>query len=218
MSDKIGKLCELLDDTTIEKPYMTEKGKDKTFNTKNIKVLLFQLDERVSEIEKQMAEVQNLIPSEFMEEDKQIPLIDPGKISYDKLPFEKSPEGYGPRSILSKHEMFLNDLNMRLSDIELSINRMDPTHMRSIIKDIADLIIQEKTIEMSATVDGIKRVHTRDTQIMDSLKESLKELDEKFKVDIDRKVEVKDLKLTKNQLRRRVIALVFVDARIGIET
>ena len=114
--------------------------------------------------------------------------------------------GQEMKGALARHELILNDLNLRLSVLETGMQKIEPNNMRALFRDIAELVMQEEKKEVSAVVDGLKGSQQRHTQLVEGLKQNLKELDERFKSDIDRKIEKKDLNTAKNQLRRKVIA------------
>eukprot|EP00831_Metopus_contortus_P066759 TRINITY_DN59556_c0_g1_i2.p1 TRINITY_DN59556_c0_g1~~TRINITY_DN59556_c0_g1_i2.p1 ORF type:complete len:245 (+),score=10.63 TRINITY_DN59556_c0_g1_i2:50-736(+) len=103
--------------------------------------------------------------------------------------------------------MFLNDFNIRLSEIETDLHKIGTNNIRGIIKDIAELVIQEEKKEVTAVVDTLKGSQLRHIQLVDSLKDKLQEMNERLTLDMDKKIEKKDLATTKNQLRHRLMEL-----------
>ena len=198
------KLCELLDDNTEDMPVVVDKNAPP--NTKNLKILYFQMEQRVNDLEKRLdefhempLETMGLMPDEpnQMKEGSQIkePLT---------IPKGRQSEISEMKSIIMKYEMYLNDANIRISELEAGMKKIDPNHLRMIIQDVAELAMKKQTIEVNTTVDGLKENRMRDIQLIEGLKQNLKEMNNRFMIDIERKVEVKDLKITKNQLRKRV--------------
>ena len=87
--------------------------------------------------------------------------------------------------------------------MEKGMQKIEPNNMRGLFRDIAELVMQEEKKEVTAVVDTLKGSQMRHAQLVDALKEKLKDMDEQFKQDIDKKIERKDFTTTKNQLRRK---------------
>jgi len=110
----------------------------------------------------------------------------------------------GIRNVISRQEIRINDVSMRLVELESTINKLEPNNIRALIKDIAELVMHKETREVTATVDSLIGTEKKNEQLMNTLKEELKIMDERFKQDIEKKIERNDLFLTKTQLHRKV--------------
>ena len=151
-------------------------------------------EQRIDEIEKKQEETKELkVPNEESKDlSQQVQAI----------------ELNGIRSVITKQEICLNDLNLRLSNFESVINKLDPNNIRALIRDIAELLMQEERKGVNATMDSLKGTEKRNEHLMSMLKEELRIMDERFTQDIERKLEKSDLYLTKTQLQRKVIQVV----------
>lgn len=218
MTETIERLCKLLEDVedpAQEKPAAPSQSIKKV--SQNVKLLIFRLDQRVSELEKRIVEIQAMSSGELLEEAKQETQLIQVR---ESIPSErrstpspgagKPPEpgtsntGTGFKGILSRHEMIINDLNLRISELEGGMQKIEPNSIRTLIKDIAEIVMQEEKKEVTAAMDDIKGHQKHHAQLVETLRENLKVMDEKFTQDIDKKIEKKDLYTTKNQLRRKV--------------
>ena len=202
ISDKIGKLCELLDDTA-ETPVVIDKPT--STNPKNLKLLYFQLEQRINDVEKYINDTQIDIIRE-MEDPKQVDQDYPKpKEEKDKSKIKaKEDVNEHMKNTIMKYEMYINDMSMRISELENGMKKLDPNHLRLIIQDIAELAMKKQKVEINETVDGLRETRMRDIQLIETLKQNLKDMNNRFSSDIDKMVEAKDLKVAKNQLRRRV--------------
>ncbi len=212
MTDRITKLCDLLEDID-EPPKPEDKAQADTSAKKsgngkgksNLKLRLFQHDQRIEDIERRLAEMQEIASAELLEGSKDC--LDPSAraAAVPESPKPRPPaEGSGLKGVLARHEMSLNDLNLRISEVENGMQKIEPNNMRALIRDIAELVMQEEKREVSAAMDGIKGSQQRHVQLVETLKSNLKELNDRFTNDIDRKIERKDFNITKNQLRRKL--------------
>jgi hypothetical protein len=237
MADKIGKLCLLLED--VDQPGTSTTSDQK--HRQNIKVMIFQLSQRLDDLEHRQLEMQQALGGEASPMEEQpgvlLPAIDAANAPPSALDVSsKEPPGSarGPvpqptlrtadtlnvKGLLTKHEMALNEVNLRLSDLEGGMQKLDPNSIRALIKDISELVMQEERKEVSAEMSNIKGSQKHSAQLVDVLKEELKRMDERFKEDIEKKIEKKDLYTAKTQLRRRVPRTVIsldVDAGAGTE-
>lgn len=157
-------------------------------------MLFSRFEQRIDEIEKKQEETKELkVPNEESKDlSQQVQAI----------------ELNGIRSVITKQEICLNDLNLRLSNFESVINKLDPNNIRALIRDIAELLMQEERKGVNATMDSLKGTEKRNEHLMSMLKEELRIMDERFTQDIERKLEKSDLYLTKTQLQRKVIQVV----------
>lgn len=110
----------------------------------------------------------------------------------------------GIRSVVARQEIHLNDVALRLSELESSMSKLEPNNIRALIRDIAELVMQEKTKGVAETMDDLKGSEKRNELLVNMLKEELKIMDERFKQDIEKKIEKSDLNVTKSQLQRKV--------------
>lgn len=207
----------MLDDTN-DQPSILDKSKtaanDKsnpTKDKKSIKLMIFQCDQRIDELEKRLAEMQELASAELLEGAQRNELdeaLKPDKVAgtpgISDSEQKKPAEGTGLKGVLARHEMFFNDVNLRIQELESNMQKIEPNSMRALIKDIAELVMQEEKKEVVAAVDNLKGSNMRHAQLVDTLRQNLQNLDERFTSDIERKVEIKELNNTKNQLRRKV--------------
>jgi hypothetical protein len=112
------------------------------------------------------------------------------------------------RGIIAKQEVFINDIALRLTELESHMSKLKPNNIRAFIRDIAELVMQEQSKGVVETVDTLKGAEKRNEHLVTMLKEELKILDERFKQDIEKKIECSDLFLTKTQLQRKVIQYI----------
>ena len=207
MSEKIDKLCKLLDNNQTSDLNSLPDGKQKT----NLNLTVFQLEQRMSAIESKLGfclDEENKIGE--LNDDKQIPSnqllgtnLNPQQDLLKSKELKRSHKN-DLKELLSKHECVLNDLTFRISEVETGMKELDPESIRTLIRNIAVLIIQEEKQEVNAEMDDIKGSQRKNFQLVDLLKEELKNLDERLQKDIERKIERKDLNDTKSQLRRKV--------------
>ena len=201
-------MCKKLDDDELEDPLIVKNDPNQYVpNIKGISLKQFQLEQRIDDIEKHLIGPQEFMP-EFIEsprlnreEDKEKDQTINSPLNHEK---KNRGENIGLSKVSLRFDALLNDINARISDLEFDIKKISPDNMHSLIRDIAEIVIQKETRQVVEDVDGLKGNFQRDFELVDSLKKRLKELDERFSIDIDKKVEIKDLKLAKNQLRRRV--------------
>lgn len=154
----------------------------------NLRLLLSRLDERIETLEK-AAEKEEGRREERKEKAEQ---VQGGDLA-------------GVRSVVARQEIRINDVNLRLAELESSMNKLEPNNIRALIRDIAELVMHEETREVTATVDSLRGTEKRNEHLMNMLKEELKIMDERFKQDIEKKIERNDLFLTKAQLQRKVV-------------
>jgi hypothetical protein len=166
----------------------------------NLRLLLFHLDQRIEVLEKNS--MKHTLPQEA-EEKKEGEGNE--KESKDMVQQAQVIELNGIRNVISRQEIRINDVNIRLTELEYMVNKLEPNNIRALIKDIAELIMHEETREVTATVDSLKGTEKRNEHLMNMLKEELKIMDERFKQDIEKKIERDDLFLTKAQLQKKVI-------------
>lgn len=173
----------------------------------NIKLIILGLQQRIQELEKE-----NFDPQEFPDEvPSKIPEI---KISSLALPTPKNEmslhtprtprEAVGIRGIVTKHEMALNNMNLRIADVEAGLQKLEPNAVKAIIKEISGVLIGEEKKGVNQEMTTIKVSQKLNTQIVEVLKDEIKAMDEKLHKGIENKIEKRDLLLAKNQLRRRV--------------
>ena len=120
------------------------------------------------------------------------------------------PDANGVRNMMTRHEACINDMILRLSELESSIGKLEPNNIRALIKDIAELVMEEQTRGVNQTVDSLKGTEKKNEYLVNMLKEELKIMDERFKQDIEKKIERSDLYLTKTQLQRKVFYLLIL--------
>lgn len=188
----MGRLCELLD---------VASSPDESVGARSVKLLCFQLEQRVEELEKRIGELRS---RECIEAAKESVLESAGNEGVLPGSERTAGERFEVRNALVKHDVQLSDVNDRVSELENAVGKIDPNRLRVIIQDIAELAMKKQAIEINSTVDNMKEKHTRDEQLIESLRQNIKEMNERFKSDIGSKVEFKDLRQAKNQLRRRV--------------
>jgi len=179
ITKKLGSLEEL-----IKKAVDSSQGLENI--PPNLRLLFARLDQKVGELEKNLGE------NKQIEEEA-------------KSPRTQGLEMNSFRGTMAKQEVYINDIALRLSELESNMNKLEPNNIRALIRDIAELVMQEQSKGVAETVDNLKGVGKRNEYLVATLKEELKILDERFKQDIERKIERNDLFLTKTQLQRKVI-------------
>lgn len=157
----------------------------------NLRLLFARLDQRVAEVEKGL---ERRGQTEGQEELKSL---------QNQL---QAPDVNSVRGAIARQEVLINDVALRLSELESSMNKLEPNNIRALIRDIAELVMQEQSKGVVETVDDLKGAEKRNEHLVALLKEELKIMDERFKLDIERKIERSDLFLTKTQLQRKVSA------------
>ena len=163
-----------MEDTESDKPIILDKTKEKYISPKNLKILHFQLDQRVSDIEKFISDHRDVMPSESLDEWEKSSAAAKGV----STPRENTQRKLITiKSIMLKHEAFYNDFNLRVSNLESTYRRLDPNNMRNIIKGIAEIVMQEKSMQMRSTVDILKSTHSKDIKSINELKNNLNEMD-----------------------------------------
>ncbi len=179
--------------------------------TAMIKTELAALGERVNELEKKFADTQLL---------KTLDLVSPedalGGATEDKGESKEEAvlrqsktvslgSGRGPdRAAIARYEMMINELNLRVAGLESGAQRLEPGNVRALISGIAELLLRDEKKEVEAAVDNMKGRQREYAEIVDSLRLELQKMDERFKQDIKKRVERKDLCEAKNHFRRKV--------------
>ena len=108
---------------------------------------------------------------------------------------------------LTKQELAMNEICLRLTETEANIRKIDPNSIKEMINDIAQIIIHDKAKEVSEKMDNIKGSQLSSEKAAESLKEEIMKMDERFKKDIENKIEKKDLNTTKAKLEKRLTDL-----------
>jgi len=108
------------------------------------------------------------------------------------------------KGMLAKQEMEINEITLRLTEAENTIQKFDPNNLRALIKDIAELLLREGQKDVYAEMGTIKDTQKHYSQTAEMLKDELRIMDEKFKQDIENKIEKKELLYTKLQIRRKL--------------
>ncbi len=213
MTDKISKLCELLEDVDGKQSPATDRKKKQS-----IKLMIFQVEQRAEELERRVDDIQRTLVADGLGEGKDELLLVPksssasvrpsGEAAKDKSPMSptlgKPAEGTGIRGMMAKHDMQLNEVNLRVADLENGMRKLEPNSMHALIKGIAELVMQEQKKEVSEEMNTLKGSQRRNVQLVEMLKDELTQMDGRFKQGIEKKLERKDLYLAKNQLRRKV--------------
>jgi len=234
MTERIEKLCDLLEEIDEPSQNNISKSPGNAMQSKNVlKLALFRIEQRVDDIDRKVINIQENLKEP--EDDKLLDNIlnskqaqgKPGALSRDLskessggtvVPgtAEKQNRGVtggpigtssGIKGMVSKHEYLINDMTLRVSEIENNMRQIDPGAMRVLIKDIAELVIQQEKKEVDEEMNSIKGSQKRSSQLVDLLKDELKNMDERFQRGIENKIEKKDLTETKNQLRRKVLLI-----------
>ncbi len=203
--DRLSQLLEDADNTAIEGRAGTAKGTGK----KTLKIMLFQLEQRVDELDRKVEEVRSI--TDDLGEDargdlmlKSVGVATSSKSTIPAPPGQQHAEPNGLRGLITKQEMYINDINLRLTDLENGMHKLEPNNIRALIRDIAELALHKETQEVVAAMDSIKGSQKHHGMLVEQLKEELKSMDDRFKQDIDKKIERHDLYTTKNQLRHKV--------------
>ena len=206
MSEKIDRLCSLLDD--LEDSTIPGKGGVPTSDKKQkmgLKLALFQMEQRMDFLENKLATLQE---NGFYDEAK----LDITQEAASK-PVDSSKQGDksqqpkqegGVRGALSRHEFAINEINLRTIELENSIKNFEPGAIQNLVRSIAELVMNEEKREVDAKMSLIKGSQQKNGQVVTSLQEELKLIDERLQKNIEKKIERKDLNDTKIQLRRQV--------------
>ena len=255
MSDKIEKLCELLDDTeqtSTKKEVAIPNAPSNNYDDKqrtNIKVSIFQLEQRMDYLENKFNNFQDTLLEEGKEEynaeeiEKSKEEETKNKDEGQKVNEAKKTEGGtkdesvtgtehkeenlanqkdgrkpriegGVKGLLTRHEFSINDINIRINEMENGMKELAPTSIRILIRNIAELVMREEKREVNEEMSNIKGSQEKHSQLVDLLKEELKTIDEKLQHDMEKKIERKDLADAKNQLRRRVFLFTNISCKI----
>ena len=186
MSEKIDKLCQLLED--VDQQPATGSPSDEK-HRQNIKLMIFRLEQRVLDLEHRAEDIQNVMV-EGGEDEKEEKGGKAGKTPGASTPnlstIEKqSPvqrqEVAGMKGVVAKHEMILNDVSLRISELENGMRKLEPNSIRTLIKDISELVMQEEKKEVSEEMNSLKGNQKRNIQLVEVLKEELKQMDERFR-------------------------------------
>jgi len=172
------------------------------------------MDNRVNDYEKNIHEQQQMFRT--MDATDNTNLLKPGEegvkldtsVSNDQqniLKLHQNSSLNAEKATLAKHDLLLNDLNLRLNTIEEGAQRLEPNNIKNLIMSIADLVLRNERKEVESAFDTIKGKQKQYGDVVDVLKEELIKLNEKFKQDIDKKISRKDLSIAKNQIRRKVL-------------
>ena len=109
------------------------------------------------------------------------------------------------RRIVSKNEFGINELNMRVTDLESNIKELKPNFIRLLIKNDLELMMNDQQKKIGEDISTIKGSQIRNGQLVDILQDELKMLDTRLHKDMEHKIEKKDLTNTKKQIRRKVV-------------
>eukprot|EP01022_Parablepharisma_sp_SALTPOND_P036610 TRINITY_DN999_c0_g1_i17.p1 TRINITY_DN999_c0_g1~~TRINITY_DN999_c0_g1_i17.p1 ORF type:complete len:561 (-),score=74.11 TRINITY_DN999_c0_g1_i17:573-2255(-) len=185
---------------------------DKSLNGQadNVKASLTALEDRVDELEKRLLAdpggFKTIDLTEYHREDEAFN-IKPNSSANNELQVTANPiKGTftADRAVLAKHDLLINDLNLRITDLESAAQRLEPNNIRALITNISELVLRDEKREVDAAMDSLKGSQRQYSDIVEVLREELTKLDEKFKQDINKKLEKKDLCIAKTQLRRKV--------------
>ncbi len=208
MTTKIEKLCDLLAEVDEKKADAPDQNK------KNVQLRIFRVEQRLEDVERQveaeLARLQNGGDDDISKQDLVsleglLRPVTPAN-SHQSVPEQEKHEGL--KALLAKEELVINELSLRLSEVESSLSKIEPNNIRALIRNIAELVTREEKKEVTAEMDTLKGSQRHHDQLQVQLREELKLMDERFRQDIQRKIEKKELFNTKNQLRRRVLYLV----------
>ena len=176
---------------------------------KNVKLMIFRLEQKIDEIEQRLdSELHGEVNEEELGKKEAINLdaLVRSPTSTNPLsPLSTNKNESGLRGALARQEWTVNDINLRLGAVVGSQKKIDPDNIRNIIREIAELTMQRGKEEVTAEMDTLKGSQKHYGQLTETLKNELKIMDEKFKQDIDKKSEKKELYNTKTQLRKRVL-------------
>lgn len=112
-----------------------------------------------------------------------------------------------PRKSISKNESALNDVYMRITNLEDALEKLNINNIKTLIKNIAELLIYEEKKEVSYQMSNLKGSQRSHSNIIEVLKEELKIMDAQFKRDINKKIEKQELTSTKLKLERKLHSL-----------
>jgi hypothetical protein len=210
MSEQIGRLCKLLEDVDTSNAQTNDSANPPP---KNVKLMIFRLEQRIEEISRRIDnEIPMMIEEELCKKDE-APLQE-----LSALPGEKDGSSHSNlqrrptdfmsfKGLLVRQDNITNDLSLRLNSLETEMQKIEPNNIRSLFKDMAELVIEKQKKDVTAEMDNLKGSQLSNAQVVDKLKEQLKIMDEKFEKDIEGKIEKKDLTNCKNQLRRQLVDL-----------
>ncbi len=180
--------------------------------TKNIKLMIFRLDQRIEGIEKWTADRTNddLSVSAKRSGEPTPSLRYPARPEIRRMDSEgqETPSALkaieAVKALLARHEVSLNEINVRVVDVENTLQSVEPEKMSQLIKRIAELVMQSEKKEVAAAVDDIKGSQMHHAQLVDSIQEEIKLMDERIMQTIKKKIERKELYSTKYQLQKKV--------------
>jgi len=215
-TEKIDKLAKLLEESySVDDVGSASflKGESTQKDRKTLKFIIFQCEQRIEELEKKIYDLKVTQELDEFNGDKDILLKTVGVQNSSRnnnasAASSQKPDQGGVKGMIAKQDMVLNEMNLRLTDLESNMHKLEPNNIRALIRDIAELILHEETKEVAATVDALKGNEKRNETLVELLKNELKVLDERFKVDIEKKIEKKDLYVAKSQLQRKVFFYV----------
>ena len=147
LTERIDKLCEFLDDaasTMITGPEGKTKG--------NLKLCIFQLNQRIEDQERKLFSLEENYNNTMIKDDLVFEQLT-SRISSNQKSAEKQgvySEIKGSlKSILTKHELTMNNFNIRIAEVESYMQRLMPDSIRNLIKNIAEVIIDEEKKEVN---------------------------------------------------------------------
>lgn len=170
-----------------------------------------QLSQRLDDIDNRFKEFVQAAEMEMLEEEKQNEIKSITKT--DNKPTENQPKPLRfaksgvDKSTVDKHEYLLNDLNIKMSQLEANLFKLEPNNIKELITGIAALLLKDEKKDISAEMNKIKGSQRQHRDLVDGLQEELKKLNERFTQDIGKKIEKRDLYIAKNQLRKQVLNL-----------
>ena len=213
MTERIDKLCGLL-----ENPDKDDLDSGNLGQKNSLKLSLFQLEQHVDELDGKVERLNEKYESDKTNEEfmHSIPLSQVGS-QQDINKSSISRQNSQIKINVTKYEYMINDLTFRVSELENSMKRIDPEEIQKLIRNIAEFMINEERKEVSEEMSNIKGSQSKNGQLVDMLQEELKQMDRKLKKDIEKKIEKRDLDVTKMQIRRKVYNLLNVVARTRTE-
>jgi len=171
-------------------------------DSKNLRLIIFRMEQKIEELEKNIADavISSTGDNEpnaksdrtHKDETKEDEFLRNRKSSSDVL-----------KNMLTKYDSAINELTAKMCDMEGSMAIIEPENMNKLIKNIAELVVQSEKKPVLAAVDDIKGSQMKNAQLVESIKEEIKEMDERIMRNIKQKIEKKDLYTAKIQLQRK---------------
>ena len=207
MTDKIDQLYKLLNDvknTSITSQMTSGDETNRTLLEQakiQLNLQIFQQNQRIEDIKKHLAELNAYLMEEVKENNSAE--NEAKTVDHDKIVIKR--ESALSKTALTQFEFLLGDLNTRLIEIENTIQKLEPDSIQMLVRNITELVLHDQKRIVDKEMNTIKGSQAKNGKLVDMLQQELTKIDEKFKKDIDKKIEKKDLDVTKNQLRQKVL-------------